>query len=289
MWNDFFFSTQDLGTIALFRILFGTLLVCDAISRISSARHFLYPDGIFPIERHRSEVGRWRPSLFSILPPVAATAQLIALAYLLSAIAVTLGFLMPFSTVAAFISLTSIQQRNKWVLNSGDSVMLLMCFLLIFSSAGKAYSLDSLWSGSNQQTASIWPVRLMQIQIAAVYAHAVRWKIRGRSWRNGEAAYYTLNLLTHQRKELPALLRRPLVLRAFGYATLAIEFSLAFLIWIPAIRNWVLGAGILFHASLTYFMRMHLFQWAMIVSLLIFIDPNDARSVLGAVGGLFGG
>jgi hypothetical protein len=46
----------------------------------------------------------------------------------------------------------------------------------------------------------------------------------------------------------------------------------------------VLAAGALFHLALEYFMRIRLFQWTMLVGLLIFIRPSDLLALLRLLG-----
>ena len=71
-------------------------------------------------------------------------------------------------------------------------------------------------------------------------------------------------------------------------STLLVEGALGSLVWFPKFRYWVLGAGVIFHLSLDFFMRLHLFHWIMIVSLLLFVDSADVRAVIDFFQSLIG-
>ncbi|NNE36390.1 MAG: HTTM domain-containing protein [Rhodothermales bacterium] len=279
MWNDFFFAVEDPAAIGLFRICFGMVLLADAVSHVRTARYFLYPDGLLPIADFKAQGLRSGASLFHVLPSSRLTVYVILALYVLFAIGVTVGLAFRFASVGAFVCLVSIQQRFVSSANSGDRVLVLLLFLLIFSNAGKAYSLDNIVFGRGRDGA-IWAHRLMQIQVALLYLQATLWKLKGGTWRRGEAVYYATNLITHRKRNLPALLYRKSIFRIATYSTLLVEGAFAFLVWIPTLRYWVLGAAALLHVGLNYFMRMSIFQLVMIVALLVFVEPSDAARVV---------
>ena len=64
--------------------------------------------------------------------------------FLLFAVFLTVGFLSRFSSVAVFLCLVSIHQRNLFILNSGDTILRVTGFFLMFAPTGAAISVDRL-------------------------------------------------------------------------------------------------------------------------------------------------
>src|SRR5438552_13421718 len=62
-----------------------------------------------------------RLNLFTILPHDDHWVEALFWVFLASAVCLTLGFLTRISSVIAFLCLTSIQQRNLFILHSGDT------------------------------------------------------------------------------------------------------------------------------------------------------------------------
>jgi Vitamin K-dependent gamma-carboxylase len=142
------------------------------------------------------------------------------------------------------------------------------------------YSVDALLSPQPALDSAPWALRLMQILIATVYIRSLGWKLRGRWWRDGTAVYWALSAGSYRRHDVPAALRRPWVYAAGTYGTLVIEGALGALIWISELRYAVLAGGAIFHLTLEYFLRIRLFQWTMLVGLLLFLKPADLVSWL---------
>lgn len=287
-WTTFFHAPDGPESVGLFRIGVGLLLVIDALSYFRQARYFLNPTGLY--DHHLFARKSNRLSLFRYLPASTGTATAVVFAYLVSAAFLMVGLYTAFAAAACLVFLHSIQGRCGPTLHSGDTLLRLMLFLIIFSEAGSVFTLGSGAAVTGSAEAeSPWAHRLMQVQFAAVYLHTVRWKLQGTRWRNGTAVYYATQLLTHQRHQIPRLLQRPWVYRMATYGTLAVEASLGVLIWFDALVYGVIAIGVLFHLSLEYFMRMHLFQWTMIVSMILFIPPEDISAMVAGLMTLFGG
>ncbi len=64
-----------------------------------------------------------------------------------------------------FISLTSLHQRNPFVLHSGDTILRLFSLLLAFAPVGAMLSVDAWVSGTVASDSPPWALRLMQVLI----------------------------------------------------------------------------------------------------------------------------
>ena len=121
-----------------------------------------------------------------------------------------------------------------------------------------------------------WAQRLMQLQLSVVYLGTVYWKLHGIAWIDGTAVYYVLSTAQFQHAGYGFFI--PLVLsRIATWGTLIIELASGTLIWIPRLRNVTIAAALLLHIGLEIVINVPLFQWLMIGSLLLFIDPGELR------------
>src|SRR6266849_10509355 len=119
-WNDFFFAEQSPLPIALFRILYGLLVIATLILL---RRDWLTWYGVhgwvsLPIAL-KLEPGA-RLNLFTVIPQNDAWIEALFWVFLGSAILLTIGFLTRLNSVLVFICLASIHQRNVYILHAGD-------------------------------------------------------------------------------------------------------------------------------------------------------------------------
>lgn len=283
-WDQFFHAPEGLLTLAVFRLAFGLLLLMSAISFWRAARFCFHPTGALATEDHAPAFQKNYGSLFNYLPPSEAAVHLVFALHLVGVTGVLLGFYTRLSAALVFITLASLHSRNFYILNGGDNLQRLLCFLLIFSPAGGALSLDAWLAGSSQAVAAPWAQRLMQVLVAIVYLRTTYWKLRGGTWRAGTAVYYAMNLRDFQRRRLPRWLNRAWFYRSATYATLVVEGAIGTLIWIDPLRYPVILAAILLHLGLEFFMRIGHFQWTMLTALLLFIRPSDLQAWLQPLG-----
>ena len=187
-----------------------------------------------------------------------------------------MGFLTRPSAAVTFLTLISLQHRNPFVCYGADDVMRVLCFLLIFSQAGEALSVDRWRAAGSELPApagSAWCTRLMQLQVSTIYLQAFLSKFSGTSWLTGTAVYYAVEAPRYQRCRLPRFARTLFWSRIATWGTVAVEFALGPLIWIRELRGAVVIAGVGLHLGMEVFMNLHLFNATMIVSLLLFLDP----------------
>ena len=285
-WNAFFHAPEPAATIALFRILFGGLLFANALLLLREAPLWLGPDGVLSSSWHRAQFGSSRFCLLAYLPQTDRAIQLLLALHLAAAVFLAVGLFTRTSAVIVFATLVSIHHRNPMITHSGDSLLRLMAFLLIFSQAGAAYSLDRVLSadaGAPVQ-ASPWCLRVMQLQISILYLRAFAGKLRGETWRDGTAVFYPIVLMEYRRFPLPRPFQTLTWLRAATWGTLVVELALGTIVWIDELRYPVLAAGVLLHLTIDYFMNLQLFGWTMIICLVLFLDPPDVAWVLQRTG-----
>ena len=194
-----------------------------------------------------------------------------------------IGYQFRLCSVVVFLTLVSIHHRNAFILSSGDTLWRMLICYSCFSDANGRLSMDA-WRRSQPLTefsqTDPWPLRLMQLQVCIVYLRTVFWKLRGRMWWNGTAAWFPLWVDADVRFRPPRwLLTKPFICLA-TWGTLIEEIALGTLIWIREFRYPMLVSGIVFHLMLDVIMNLQFFSWIMICSLLLFIFPEDAESML---------
>jgi len=285
-WNAFFHAQEAAYTIAVFRIVFGVLLLTNAALFVRHARLWIGPDGFFSHDSYRAIYGHSRFTLLRYLPPTDGWVGAVMAAHVMSAALLTIGFATRWSAAAAFITLLSIHHRNPVLVYGGDDVLRLLGFLLIFSRAGAALSVDALVDGrpiGDPAVGDAWCTRLMQLQVSFVYFAAFLNKLEGRSWLEGTAGFYAVEVADFRRHRLPRFARTLFWSQTGTWSVLATELLLGPAIWIRELRYPVLALGVTMHVAMDWFMNLQLFGATMIASLLLFVDPAAVGGALHAL------
>jgi len=280
-WNSFFFAEESPTPIALFRIIYGVLVISTLV--------LLYPDWLNWFGTHAwtslSTMNTLEPgtrlNLFKIIPQRDAWIEAFFWLFLGSAILLTVGFLTRLNNVLVFLCLTSIQQRDLFITHGGDTFLRVAGFFLIFAPAGAAFSIDRLIrirrgkEGAEIKPRAPWAQRMIQFELSLLYFATFCWKIEGVPWIQGTALYYVYHLDELQRFPVPIWLESPAVLRIGSWLALALEFSLGVLIWVKELRYYLLALGLLFHLWLEYSLNVPMFQWDILSAYVLFIEPTD--------------
>lgn len=280
-WNRFFFAPQSPVPIALFRILYGCLVIANLI--------LLYPDWLawFGTRAWVSlstmtalEPGP-RLNLFTLIPADDGWILSVFWVSLAMSVLLMLGLFTRISSIAVFLCLTSIDQRNLYILHGGDTFLRVAGFFLIFAPAGAALSLDRLIRiRRGKESTAIrprppWAQRMIQFELALLYFVTFCWKASGAPWVNGTALFYVAHLDELRRFPVPNVLLNPVVLKITTWLTLAAEFSLGVLIWFKEFRYPILAVGVVLHLCFEYSLNVPLFQWEVLSAYVLFIDPKD--------------
>jgi hypothetical protein len=280
-WNRFFFAPQSPTPVAVFRILYGVMVIATLILLRPDWLAWYGPHSWMTLSTmHEMEPGT-RLNLFAVIPQTNAAIEALFWIALASAILLTIGLFTRVNSIIVFLCLASIDQRNLNILNGGDTFLRVAGFFLIFAPAGAAFSVDRfIRTRRGREAAEIppsspWAQRMIQIELALVYFVSFCWKIQGASWIHGTALYYVYHLDEIQRFPLPQWLLTPTILRLGTWAALAVEFSLGVLIWIKKLRYIILTLGLLFHLYLEYSLNVPMFQWDVLSAYVLFIEPAD--------------
>jgi hypothetical protein len=188
------------------------------------------------------------------------------------------GILPRTSAFLTWMTASSIAWRNPDILNSGDNLIRIGSFFLMFARSGESFNLIHLFQswrrrmyGPHRVKIPAWPQRILQLQLCIVYLVAGVWKAKGDPWLDGSAVGTVLQLGEFQRFPIPDFVMTPLASSALTFFTLGFELSFPFLVWVPKLRFPILVLGILLHAGLEWMMNVQLFQWVITSYYLLFL------------------
>jgi hypothetical protein len=284
-WERFFFEPESPVPIALFRILYGLCVSATLILLHSDWLDWFGVHGWVSLSTMTTIEPGLRLNLFKVMPQNDHWIAAFFWIFLTFAVLLTLGLWTRLTSIAVFLCLASIQQRNLFITNGGDTFLRVAGFFLIFAPAGAALSLDRLWrvrkglESSEILPRAPWAQRMIQFELALLYFASFLWKLKGSTWRDGTALYYVLHLHEIQRFPVPAWIQHTFLLRIGSWSTLALEFSLGILIWFRPFRYPLLLLGLLFHLCLEYALNVPILEWDILAAYVLFIDADDLTRI----------
>jgi Vitamin K-dependent gamma-carboxylase len=292
-WNSFWFEPFSTAPLAVFRIAFGLLMLAWSISLLPELSAFFTKGGILP--RQPTYSGDfWGAWGFLGIFPSKATVIVLVVGLIIASLCLVFGVFSQVAAAVVFLALMSYQRRNPFVFNAGDWLLRIVAFYLIFAPSSAALSLERFLKNRKQfwtfPLRAPWAMRLIQIQFSIVYFVAVWTKVRGTTWNNGTAVSLALRIDDFQRFPVPSFVQTSaLISNVFSYGTLALELSLALLVWNRRLRPWVLLAGLSLHLGIEYSMRVGFYGLTIMAMYLIWVPPERIEAVLLALRGRLAG
>jgi len=284
-WERFWFAPEPTSSLAIFRIVIGVICVGWALSLLPDFYVFFSSHGVEPVPPVHMPLGLW--GVLNIFPSFTVAVALY-LALLVASCCLTVGYRTRLASVVVFVAVVSFENRAPSIWNSGDGLLRIVCFFLMFAPAGAALSVDR-WRTARDRfwefpARAPWALRLVQIQVSVVYLSTVWFKLHGTDWLHGTAVSYAARLEDFQRYAMPSILSHSLLFSTvMTYWTLAIELMLGILVWNRAARPYVLALGAGMHLFISLSMRLGFFSETMVATYLTFLSPAAATAVVLAV------
>lgn len=285
-WNRFFHEPIPAASLSLYRIFFGLMLLSYAYL-ISSDLLVWYGDkGVLPLADSKNTPGGAGLNLLHYLPNNDFTVQTFFGVFVFAALCVTFGFGTRIAQVVVYLCLVSLHHRNMMLLHSGDFFLRIVSFFMMFANSGAGFSVDRLIriargkEPAGPAMVSPWPMRIVQLQVAMLYADAFLWKIRGEPWLNGTAVYYSSRLVEFWRFPTPYVFEHMWTIKLMTWGTLVIEFALGFMLWIKDLRYWILLGGVMLHAGIDWTMNIPLFAPILVTAYVTWVAPEDVTAAL---------
>ena len=283
-WNQFWCASYPTKGLAIFRILLCLLLL----------KHLYHTEMVGLIRMDEAEdyfaAGFYSPYFSWLLPPSYEVFIWIGRACFLFASFALIGFLTQISLFAAGVVFLYLFLLNKFFYYNHLYSLILAVFLASLAPVGRAFSVDAVFArlrGKPRQNVSVsWSLRMMQVIVSVIYLGSAISKTNI-PWLSGDAmkTFYEFgHTLSKDGAYVPPewlgfLTSIPFSAQALG--SLAVEYFLAFGLWIRNLRPWALVLGILFHLYIQITMEVSTFSWQMIVYYLLFLmNFKFARRVL---------
>lgn len=282
-WNKFFFEERPTEGIALFRIVWVGILFCYYLLDLGNVSDFYGPHAIVSLATAEGQFPFLHLNVFRLFSPSYEVVSGVLIVYGISLFMSLIGLYTRWSLIIAFICMTSLHQRNIWLLSSLEMLMRSITLLLICSPCGHSLSVDSILGRSipsfkKRKNWPVWALRLIQIQISVVYLWTFWHKLKGETWLDGTAVYYATRLEGLTNFSIPFLMDSIVFLKLLTWGTLIIEFSLGALIWFRPLRKPIIILGILFHLGIEYTMSIPFFEISMMALLINFFTPEELKS-----------
>ncbi len=280
--DRFLFASCDPVMCSVLRMAVGLLACVYALAWLPDAALWFSDEGVLQSRTAAILHGGQYKSLYHFLPQTSEMAFASVMLLFAQSVLLALGVFSRFQAACIFLLLTSLQHRNVLIVDGQDSVMRWLIFFLIFMPVDHAWS---LWRAirrgppSSATQANAWGLRLVQIELTAIYFSTAIIKLTGATWRDGTALYYVARMDdVFGRFWLPDFLfESGWMVKPITWFVLAIEVALPFALWIPRWRLWAILFGFLLHLSIEYAMNLFLFEWLMMAGLLAFTKPSDFR------------
>jgi hypothetical protein len=268
-------------SLGLFRCWFGVICLANILFLWPDMEMWLGADGV--IAPSVTSISSMEPglSLYRFFSDKDTVLELIRAFGLMGSLALVLGVYPRCGATMLWLAWVSIEHRNVYILNSGDTLARITLFFLIFARSDQAFSLTR-WlqtkSGkihpSEHPTIPAWPVRILQAHLCIIYISTAIWKSLGSMWMDGSAVGVVLQLGEFSRFPVPSFLATETSSKILTWMTLAIEFSFPILVWIPRYRTLTLASGIALHVGLEWIMNIQLFQWTITSLYILFLTPS---------------
>ena len=282
--SRFFFESGCPRTMALFRICAGLTILVGRSAMWPDVDFFYADDGLLSNEHltHTQSHHAW--SLLHWIDS-AEHVRLFFIATLVLAGLVTVGFFTRTSSVLLFVALISLRGRNELVNNSGDQLLAITTFWLIFADAGRRWSIDAWWRRRRNKVLpawnGTWVLRMLQFQMCFLYGSSALFKLQDPDWVNGETMFYVSALVYDWTVPSTWIMDHPSIYKAMTWGPLAFELIFPALVWNRYTRTWMVLLGILFHIGIAVMFGLYFFSAATIALLTTFIPIGapDSRTV----------
>jgi len=230
------------------RIGVGIVLLTDLFIRSLSIIAFFTDEGVLPLETLKQY--NWSPVYFSF-HALSGELWWQVFLFMVNAVCVVLliiGYRTRLLTFVCWALLTSLQNRNPFILQGGDDLLRILLFWAIFLPWGERYSIKQ--RSQYHQSYFSWAGIGYLLLVCSVFFFSAMLKTSS-EWRSeGTALYYALSL-DQIRLPLGTLLYHlPLLLKILTHTVFFIELLAPILLLLPFVSNKIRLIGLLAYAFL---------------------------------------
>ena len=238
----------DVRALALMRIAVGFVLLTDICIRSLSIKAFFTDEGVLPIEVLKQY--NWSPNYFS-LHAISGDLWWQILLFTINAVCIALliiGYRTRLFTFICWVFLTSLQNRNPFILQGGDDMLRLLLFWAVFLPWGERYTIQKKSSYATNYFG--WANIGYLLLPASVFFFSALLKTSP-EWRiDGTALYYALSLDQIRMPGGTLLYQFPSIMKALTYVVFYIELLAPILLILPFVPTKVRLIGIISYLCL---------------------------------------
>lgn len=272
----------DVRSLALLRMGLALVILADLWTRFGDLVAHYSDAGVLP--RVVLNDGLLKPGYWSIhaLSGAPLFQGLLFLIAVLFALAMLVGYHSRVATIASWVLLISMHNRNPLLIFAADDVLRAVMFWAMFLPLGAAYSVDR---AMNTATRPI-PIRILSgatlalmVQQCFIYIFSAVFKTTNAAWwPDGTAVYYSLSYDQYVTPLGHLLLNLGPLLTVFTFVTLVLEWIGPLLIWSPVRTDLCrIVAVVLFvslHAGFGLTLNLGIFPFLSIFTWLAFIPTS---------------
>jgi hypothetical protein len=256
------FGCGDTLALEVLRIGLGLALLLAFAPLTLELETFYGPDGWIS-EAAALEIGGGPAPLLRLGAPWQRLA--FHLAFLASAVALTLGWRTRWVKWVAWLGFLAYVQRNPAVVYGVDRFLASFLPILCLAPVGRRWALDGRGApaagaaGSLEAFRASACVRLLQLQMAVIFLFAGAHKLQGEMWWSGHALWIALNNYEFARWPTGWLAERYWLANLAAHGALLVEVAYPFLVWGRRSRPWILAGAGLLHLGIGASMGLQLF------------------------------
>lgn len=272
--QHWFFAEIDIRQYALLRIGIGTLILIYLYQLMPLASLHFSSDGWLGNSPLSNGEGTKSWSLLFLFTSASQTQIFWLLAMMFAG-----GFLIGLHTRTCgwitWIALVSIWHRNPLLLDGDDAILRMTLLYLIFAPCGNAFAIDAIGKKPVDKF-PIWPLRMIQLQLAIVYFVSGWVKFQSQQWLDGSILQVILMHPQYSRWNFSLWVEQYWFTTILAWLSHIIrwwEILFPVLLWQRYTRCLCIVIGILFHLGLLVFMHL---RWFPIIMLILYIAllPN---------------
>ena len=202
---------------------------------------------------------------------------------------IAIGLLTRLSVILAFFTVASLGGLGPYAADSGDNLVRLLLFYLVFTAAGSKWSIDALirrrfkipYLLPNTIRFPLHNLALIAIgaQTIIIYVIAGLTKMRGETWLDGSALYYALQ--TVQYVPWPGLndllISQVWLVSMVTWGTVVLQLAFPILLLNHYTRVTIVLLMMGMHFGIGVFMGLGVFSLIMFAADLIFIRDNEFK------------
>ena len=223
----------DLRAFALFRIVFGFVMLIDLSIRLSDFKAFYTSQGVLPFEYFSQYFSKY---FFIPIYQLNDAPWFVGICFAMQIIAVfcfVIGYRTKLFQVILLVFYISLHMRNPYVLQGGDDLIRVMLLFSLF------LPLNAVWAVQTKPVKYNFaiPALIFMFQISMVYWVSALMKTSPEWHSEGTALYYAFNLDCIQWPLAKYLLQFPALLQFLTPLVFYLEIVIPILFFIPFKNN----------------------------------------------------